>query len=42
LLRGFGIKEMTRTGRIAMIRGSSERLPIGERSSKAQTKRRKS
>ena len=41
LLRGFGIKEMTRTGRIAMTRGSPGRLSVGERSSKAQGKRRK-
>jgi len=41
LLRGFGIKEMTRTGRIAMTRGSPGRLPVGKRSSKAQAKRQK-
>jgi len=41
LLRGFGIKEMTRTGRIAMIRGGPGRLPVGKRSSKAQGERQK-
>jgi len=38
LLRGFGIKEMTRTGRIAMTRGGPGRLPAGKGSSKAQAK----
>ena len=31
LLRGFGIKEITRTGRIAMTRGASGSLPMDER-----------
>ncbi len=30
LLRGFGIKEMTRTGRVAMVRGSRGSLPTRE------------
>jgi len=38
LLRGFGIKEMTRTGRIAMTRGSPRRLPMEKGSSEAQDK----
>ncbi len=30
LLRGFGIKEITRTGRVAMARGSPGSLPVKE------------
>jgi len=30
LLRGFGIKEFARTGRIAMVRGESGALPVKE------------
>ena len=41
LLRGFGIKEMTRTGRIAMIRGGPRRLPVAKQPSKAEGKRQK-
>jgi acetolactate synthase-1/3 small subunit len=41
LLRGFGIKEIARTGRIAMPRGGSAPLQVEESSSKAQTKRQK-
>ena len=41
LLRGFGIKEIARTGRIAMPRGGSDSLPVGERLSKAGNKRQK-
>jgi len=41
LLRGFGIKEIARTGRIAMTRGSVGSLPVKEKSSEAQTKRQK-
>jgi len=40
LLRGFGIKEMTRTGRIAMARGGRQ-LPAAKQSSKAEGKRQK-
>jgi len=39
LLRGFGIKEMTRTGRIAMTRGGPRRLPVAKQSFKAEGKR---
>ncbi len=39
LLRGFGIKEIARTGRIAMTRGGSGSLPVEERSSRARSKR---
>ena len=39
LLRGFGIKEMARTGRIAMTRGGSSPLQVEESSSKAQAKK---
>jgi acetolactate synthase-1/3 small subunit len=38
LLRGFGIKEMTRTGRIAMTRGSPRRSPVEKESSEARDK----
>ena len=41
LLRGFGIKEMTRTGRIAMTRGGPRRLPAAKQPSKAEGKRQK-
>jgi acetolactate synthase-1/3 small subunit len=41
LLRGFGIKEMTRTGRIAMTRGGPRRLPGAKQPSKAEGKRQK-
>jgi len=41
LLRGFGIKEIARTGRIAMTRGSIGSLLVKEKSSEAQTKRQK-
>jgi len=40
LLRGFGIKEMTRTGRIAMARGG-RRPPVAKQSSKAEGKKQK-
>ena len=39
LLRGFGIKEIARTGRIAMTRGGVGSLPVKEKSSEVQTKR---
>ncbi|MFC1860847.1 acetolactate synthase small subunit [Chloroflexota bacterium] len=35
LLRGFGIKELARTGRIAMVRGEPGALPVHERPVKA-------
>ena len=38
LLRGFGIKEVARTGRIALSRGSSGSLQVEERLSKARAK----
>jgi len=41
LLRGFGIKEVARTGRIAMTRGGSTPLQIEEKLSKARNKRQK-
>ena len=40
LLRGFGIKEIARTGRIAMTRGGSGLLSVEERPSKSRTSRR--
>ncbi len=36
LLRGFGIKEIARTGRIAMTRGTSGSLPVEEPPSKTR------
>ena len=39
LLRGFGIREVVRTGRVAMTRGASGSLPVAEKVSK--TKRQK-
>lgn len=41
LVRGFGIKEIARTGRIAMPRGSSGPLPVAEKLSKSGNKRQK-
>ena len=41
LLRGFGVKEIARTGRIAMTRGSVGSLPVKEKSSETQPKRQK-
>ncbi len=41
LLRGFGIKEIVRTGRIAMTRGSSGPLPVEEKLSKTRNKKAK-
>jgi len=41
LLRSFGIKEITRTGRIAITRGGVGSLPVNERSSKTKIKERK-
>ena len=39
LLRGFGIREIARTGRIAMTRGGSGMLPAGGKSPKASNKK---
>jgi acetolactate synthase-1/3 small subunit len=41
LLRGFGIKEITRTGRIAMTRGGSSPLRAEDKSSNTRVKRQK-
>ena len=41
LLRGFGVKEIARTGRIAMTRGSAGSLPVKEKPSETQPKRQK-
>ena len=41
LLRGFGIREIVRTGRIAMVRGGSGPLPVEERLSDTRNKRQK-
>ena len=39
LIRGFGIKEMTKTGRIAMVRGGQGQSPVKEAASKAHRKK---
>ncbi len=41
LLRGFGIKEIARTGCIAMTRGSRGALPVEERLPKTRNKKAK-
>ena len=41
LLRGFGIKEVSRTGRIAMTRGTSGSLQVEERLPKGRAKEQK-
>lgn len=41
LVRGFGIKEISRTGRIAMTRGGSGPLPVQKKPPKAQAKGQK-
>jgi len=41
LLRGFGIREISRTGRIAMTRGSSSPLGVQRKSSATRSKRQK-
>ena len=38
LLRGFGVREIARTGRIAMVRGSLRSLQVEEKSVKSRTK----
>ncbi len=41
LLRGFGIKELARTGRIAMVRGGSSPLRTEKESANTRAKRQK-
>ncbi|MFC2060107.1 acetolactate synthase small subunit [Chloroflexota bacterium] len=41
LLRGFGVREVARTGRIAMARGGSSPLQVEERPSKSGSKKQK-
>ncbi len=41
LLSGFSIREVARTGRVAMARGSSGSLVVDEKTSKTQGKKRK-
>jgi acetolactate synthase-1/3 small subunit len=41
LLRGFGIREIARTGRVAMVRGSAGQLQAEERTMSAHGRRRK-
>jgi acetolactate synthase-1/3 small subunit len=36
LLRGFGIKEIARTGRIAMVRGNISGAPAGDRAARSR------
>jgi acetolactate synthase-1/3 small subunit len=39
LLRGFGIREIARTGRIAMVRGGVGSLPAEEKAAKSRAKK---
>ena len=39
LLRGFGIKEIAMTGRIAMVRGGTGSLTVEEKAAKSRTKK---
>lgn len=39
LLRGFGIKEISRTGRIAMVRGAISSTPLGDKATKSRSKK---
>ena len=39
LLRGFGIREIARTGRIAMVRGGTGSLPVKEKVTRSRTKK---
>ncbi len=41
LLRGFGIKEVVRTGRIAMTRGGPRSIPVAEKLPKARAREQK-
>lgn len=41
LVRGFGIKEIARTGRIAMTRGGSGPLPVTKKPPRTRTKKQK-
>lgn len=41
LLRGFGIKEIARTGRIAIVRGTLGSLPAREKETRTQGKKQK-
>ena len=41
LLRGFGIKELARTGRIAMTRGTASPLPVEKGSTNTRARRRR-
>ena len=39
LLRGFGIREIARTGRIAMVRGNISSLPAEGKAAKSSAKK---
>jgi acetolactate synthase-1/3 small subunit len=39
LLRGFGIRELSRTGRIAMVRGGTGSPPVKEKVTRSRTKK---
>jgi acetolactate synthase-1/3 small subunit len=39
LVRGFGIREIARTGRIAMVRGGTGSLPMAEKADRSRAKK---
>ena len=39
LIRGFGVREIARTGRIAMVRGGTGSLPVEEKTTGGRTKK---
>ena len=39
LIRGFGVREIARTGRIAMVRGGTGSLPVEEKATRSQSRK---